>query len=398
MVAAIAHRMPLSRPGLAGKRVIERWKVFGPGRWNGETWSRSDLEDLAENFRRFRRPASTNAPAYVPFVSINHEDETVGLCWGDVLACGVDPADGWFWVTFDVDPTVAELLDSGKLRAASIEWWNTRNKRDRELSGFFLTPDAKPIGLILRAVTLCGAMVQAVKGQPRAPRSRPKTGADWIQRFDDAVRPGRTLVEIPNVDEQTIQKIMSADPSITPEMAEKIAAALAGGAAPAETPPPDGAGMDGGGAMPVGDEMPAGMDTGAALKQVYRDLSAVRKKLAAKEAEEAKQANAASDQFIQKFHDAVLAERKATPAEAARILSDLKVLTPSLRETSVGVLTKQLGLTGKAAPKADRQFSDGSAARTGPAGEQDIRSQIMRNSIIGRQILAGQANADPARN
>lgn len=397
MVAVVAKPWPRTRTGGAGgKRVIERWKVFGPGRWNGENWTESDIAELAENFRRFKRPINTDAPYYTPFVSLNHDDGTMGLANGDVLACGVDPADGWFWVTFDADPHVADLLDGGQLRAASIEWWNTKRKKDRELSGFPLTPDGKPVGLILRAVTLCGSMAQAVKGQPKAPKSRPKTGADLIQRFDNAVPPGRTFVRIPNV-EEIIQKIMAAAPGITPEQAEAIAAAVSGGApAEANAPPADGMGGDMGG---MAANLPPDMPGGDEIKQAFRDLSAVIKRqgaeLAAIKAEKTASAKAESDAMIQKFHDAVIAERKALPAEAARILDDLKKLTPTSREVTVGILTKQFGLTGKAAPKADRVFSDASAAG---GSEPTLRERIMAKSVLGRSILAATAKQNAATN
>lgn len=441
--------MPRSRPsGEPGRRLIRHWRVFRPGRWNGEPWTERDLREMAENFHRFRQPVNSPDPFYIPFVSINHADGTMGLANGEVRDCGLDP-DGWFWVDFAVDDAVAQALDAGQLPGASIEWWNTRIARDRELSNFPATPDGRPVGLVLRALTLCGAMAPAVKGQPRPPRSQPldeplpqpwrERFGHWIQRFTDPDPPERVFVEIPNV-EKLVQQFLALNPGLTPEQAEQLAYAAGewfvqqsgGSATPTVDSPAAGAIGADAGAQPAAsgppmDEPPTGPPTasvapppdgmagdrsacapgapGEPMVQKFADLAAqldaqrtriadLEQRLTAagkqREADDA----AASDRMVQTFADAVRTSKKATPAETERLLKDLRQLSPAARDVQIAVLSRQYGLGAAAPPPADRQFRDEAAAPRSDSGFLELMSL----TPTGRHILAQKAAAAASRN
>lgn len=390
MVAGpISAPMPKTRPGgKPGKRLIEHWRVFGPGRWLGQDWTAKQIGEMVANYRKFVKPITSPDPFYIPYVSINHADGSKGLASGDVLDCGQDP-DGWLWVTFDVGDAVAAALDAGHLRHASIAWWNTNLKTDRDLSGFVFTPDGKPIGLILCDVSLLGAMPPGCKGQPRPPKSKELADSPWLQKFNAPVPASRVLVEIPNVDE-LIQKLMAAVPGLSPEQYQSLAmASMGGGEVAPAIPPADNLAMD----PAMGDPM----------KQMFADFTAFKVQTAAKiaelEADKKKsatereaEAQAVSDALIQKFHDQVIAEKAAVPAEATRIFEDLKAMSPALRETNVAIMSRRLGLTGQKAPPADRQFADRSATGgNGPNPAIPVGMEksynLMRHSQDGRRII-----------
>lgn len=415
--------LPKSQPaGDAGRRLIRHWRVFAPGKWNGEDWTRAEVEELAENYRQFIKPINSPDPYWVPWVSINHNDGTAGLANGRVVDCGVDP-DGWFWVTFTLSELVANALDKGELPYASIEWWNTRLPSHQKTSGFPKKRNGKPFGVILRAVTLCGARPPAVRGQPRPPLSEPIRDA-WLQRFDDSVSPSRATVEIPNVDE-LIQKLMEADPSLTPEQCQKIAF-VAGDHFAAQQPEPDGgevaavpadadpapdadpsmppdASMTGEPAASVTAPAPDGMAMDCSkpndMVQKFADLS---KDFAGLQAEiaELKQARATEKaesvtSIVQKFSSDLLASKAVAPAEADRIVAELnKLSTPELREANVMAQRRiyRLDELAKNTP-ADRKFSEAADPTVGN-GLTEGALFLLQSTMPGRAVIHSKTAAN----
>jgi hypothetical protein len=230
-----------ARPGpAAGGYVVKHWRVFGPGLWNGGRWGRPyGPRDIAELVRNYRRFSDGPAPFYVPFVSVNHEDRTATWADGEVTDCGQDP-DGWFWIDLALSREAGEALNAGKIRAPSIEFWDTReNPRDRHLSGF-----PEDAGMVLRAATLLGARAEGAKGQGRPPAAVPSTLArrgaaaaelygDPVSRFADLSACIRRFSEDSFMGrDQIIQAIVAACPGLKPEtlagLTDEQLAAMAG--------------------------------------------------------------------------------------------------------------------------------------------------------------------------
>jgi hypothetical protein len=379
---AVAAPLPRSQSSARGRRRIGPWPVFGPGRWRGEFFNATDIRELVDNFYRFKKPMNTPSPFYEPFVSINHNDETRGLVEGEVISVGqgMPGYPGWFWVLLEVNEPTAAAMDSGRLPHASIEFWDTWQKSDAELSGFPYLPDGKRVGRILSAVTLAGALPPAVKGQPRPPQSQPAPD----RRFSNS--PTRSLtVRIPSMDpmQDLIAKFKAAVPGLTDEQYTQLAQASMGGddAAPAPdammgdamAADPMAADASSMGAMPQN----AAMDAPPADK-MFSDpkfqkavQQAVQKALVA---EKAKEVTASTAEGVKKFCDTLKTGRHVTPAEADRLQAELLGLSPAARELSLATLSK-IHKIEQPLPKADRKFASNPAGVT--AGNTSLVTTLM---------------------
>lgn len=144
--------------------LVERWKVFAPGFWNGETWTSPDVRDMVENFRELLKPRNSGHPFLIPIVNEQHD---IAVRYGWVVDVG-EGADGWLWVTLAVNRAAAQLLDSWLMDHSSIEFFSGDQIRNAGIPPNH--PDGRPRRAVLRAVALTGGEMQAVLGQPPAPR------------------------------------------------------------------------------------------------------------------------------------------------------------------------------------------------------------------------------------
>ena len=129
-------------------RTIEA-EIFSTGTWNGETFDRADLEEIAGNFHRLK--ASLNPP-----LKFGHDEDQTLLGQMDG-----DPALGWvedLRVEGDklvakfagVPDVVHEAIREGRYRRISAElYFNVRH-------------EGQEIGKVLKAVALLGADLPAV--------------------------------------------------------------------------------------------------------------------------------------------------------------------------------------------------------------------------------------------
>lgn len=370
----------------------EKWKVFGPGFWGGKNWTAADLRQAAENYRRFLKPvaSSNGAPFHEPFVSLNHNDGTVGLMEGDVCDCGIDPSDGWFWVTFDTNDAIKQAIDKRRIRRASVEFWDTRNKTEQQLSGFPLTPDGKPCGVVFRCLSLLGAAAPGVKGQPDPPKPRLVNGLP-IHQFDDSSPRKRITVEIAPMDE-LIAKLKAMMPGLTDDQYADAAQSLMGA-----TPPENEGGVDmGAGDMGADPMPPAGAPD--ELKQIFRDVSTLRKevvatkqKLQALESDRLKREVENTKLTVDQFCDRVK-QAGASPAECDRLKAELTGATPTVRELSMKQLAKAYRIQAPTSPSADYLFQDGSAKAASRQETEEVTRRVMASTWRGKKLLAANGS------
>jgi hypothetical protein len=150
--------------------------AFVEGLRNGETYDESDIDELVENFGRFKG-------YWRPYVSVDHEQHPAfrALAFGDVTAARkgrvrLGPGGKWERTAdadrrpgtkaalvldaADVPTEVCELVNSGRLPRVSVEFF------DHEAP--FVGPDDEPVLTnVLKSVSLLGAQSEASKGMPR---------------------------------------------------------------------------------------------------------------------------------------------------------------------------------------------------------------------------------------
>lgn len=197
--------------------LVEDWDVFAPGFWNGEWWTAEHIRDMAENYAEFLEPRNSKHPFLVPIVNEQHDP----LRYGWVVACKVAP-NGWLNVTLAVNRVAAHLVDSSMLDHSSIEFFDKDQIRDAGLPTHHA--DGRPRLAVLRAVSLTGSQLQAVLGQPPAPRP---------YRVFKSSAPYRSFTaRIGNMD--------PAFQAFLQQLSQLVQGAMSGGAAP----PPGGADGD----------------------------------------------------------------------------------------------------------------------------------------------------------
>lgn len=135
---------------------------FTGGLRNGAIYTRADITELVDNFTKY----SLGDDAYwKPYATVDHEETTqwAGLSLGDVVAARGVNVGGKPGLELDLErvPTpIGQLINSGQLRAVSVEWF------DQDLAPFN-GPDDKPIlSKVLKCVTFIGSDSEASKGMP----------------------------------------------------------------------------------------------------------------------------------------------------------------------------------------------------------------------------------------
>jgi hypothetical protein len=370
-----------------GRRVIEHWRVFGPGFWKGERFTRDCIAEMVKNYHRFVNPiyGLSTGPFYTPTCSINHDDDTAGLVDGIVIDAGQDP-DGWLWVSIALDSLVAWAIDQRKLRSASIEYWDTNRWDDMRLSGFPLV-NGKPAGRILSRVSLMGAVPPAVKGQPLPPLSRAATSAD--RRFSNAPTHFFTTRITPMNLKDLVEKFRSVVPGLTDD--EYMALAQSATGDPSAGVPNmdaatgammDASGMGGMDAMPsMPDPMDKKPDAMLGDPRFLRAVTQAFNKLQAeKEAKDLQNATAAE---VKKFCDAIR-DSKKNLAEADRLQRELLALTPTARLLQLQALQRT---PLKPPTPADRKFSDGTATGSKSDGPSEAYLRTALQTPQGRATL-----------
>lgn len=153
---------PTDTPKVAKVRNLV---AFTAGLRNGENYGPGDIRELVDNFHRFQSvDPGTGRPYWLPYASINHEEGKYdGLSVGDVVDARVGTSDdGTPALILDLDrvpPDVKTNLDSGRLRAVSVEFFDPDSP--------FVGPDGKPVdGPVLKSVSFLGAMSESSKGMP----------------------------------------------------------------------------------------------------------------------------------------------------------------------------------------------------------------------------------------
>lgn len=176
---------------------LPRVEYFATGNHDGEEWTKADLDEMADNFRRFKGKLD-------PPLVVGHEDDQRLLDatdlpaagWPDDLRVEWDPEDKeWKLVgpAEGVPPEVADWINRGLYRKVSSEIYDD--------SGEAGLPPGH--GRMLRRVALLGGELPKVKilrRLPRAERSQAlpfaETGGRTALRFSEARRPGKGLRRI----------------------------------------------------------------------------------------------------------------------------------------------------------------------------------------------------------
>lgn len=141
---------------------------FRPGKWNGQTITLKDEQDMVANFQKY---STGDQPYYRPYLSINHKDE---LACGYVNGCYLDgeilTLDGT-----DLPAPVAQWIRDKQIRQPSIEFWEPSfDSNGNAIDGFMMPDGNYSPTCVLKCVTLLGADAPAVKGLRDLPAPTPK--------------------------------------------------------------------------------------------------------------------------------------------------------------------------------------------------------------------------------
>ena len=175
----------MPEPG-GNSQVIEA-EIFSVGQWNGENFSKKDLEEIARNFQRLREIVK-------PPLKFGHDENQTLLGQRDG-----DPSLGWVQdlrvrggklvATFaGVPAMVHEAIEKGRYRRVSAEFYfNVRRK-------------GKRLGKVLKAVALLGADLPAVTnlkdlGAYLAIEGTPGFRAEDFRAFSIPVNQQRIIIQ-----------------------------------------------------------------------------------------------------------------------------------------------------------------------------------------------------------